>query len=69
MAKIFKNNLKGKETHTQKNKTKNFVDPKQAIISRQEDKQSIKFKTGAIKCCKEQKIYLRLMSGITFHFG
>ena len=30
---------------------------KQAIISSQEDKQDIKFKEGAIKCCKEKNFF------------
>ena len=42
---------------------------KQAILSSQEDKQSIEFKAGAIKCYKVQrkKLLPRLMSGVTFH--
>ena len=36
---------------------------KQVIISSQEVKQGIKFKEGAIKCCKEKKLLLLLMSG------
>ena len=41
---------------------------KQAIISSQEDNQDIKFKEGAIKCCKEKNTLPLVMSGITFHF-
>ena len=40
----------------------------QAIVSSQEDKQRIKFKEEAKKCCKEKKLLPRLLSGETFHF-
>ena len=38
------------------------------IISSQKDKQGIKFKEGAINCCKEKKLLPLLKSGVTFHF-
>ena len=40
---------------------------KQAQISRREDTESIKFKAGEIKCCKETKI--TAMPNITFHYN
>ena len=40
---------------------------RQPIISKQEDKQGIKFNEGAMKCCKEKKLLLLLMSGKTFN--
>ena len=36
--------------------------------TRENDKQSIKFKEKAIICCKEKKLLPRLMNGVTFHF-
>ena len=41
---------------------------KQAIISRQEDKQINKCKEEAIKYCKEKTFLSLPMSGVTFHF-